>query len=141
MMVDDSAPASEDEAWLFSYGTLRQLDVQMATFGRPLSGLDDALPGYALSVLEISDPEVVATSGATHHPIVSRTGNPDDEIAGTAFLVTAAELAAADAYEVSDYKRIAVRLNSGREAFVYVNAADGRSIADLGGATADVTPP
>jgi hypothetical protein len=38
------------------------------------------------------------------------------------FKITPAELAAADTYEVSDYKRIAVRLKSGREAFVYVGA-------------------
>jgi len=38
------------------------------------------------------------------------------------FRITTAELAAADTYEVSDYKRIAVRLKSGLEAFVYVGA-------------------
>ena len=36
-----------------------------------------------------------------------------------------AELLAADAYEVSDYRRIAVTLRSGLEAFVYVDASDG----------------
>ena len=34
----------------------------------------------------------------------------------------ARELAAADTYEVSDYRRVAVRLKSGLEAFVYVGA-------------------
>ena len=38
------------------------------------------------------------------------------------FRLTPAELAQADSYEVSDYKRIAVRLKSGLEAFVYVGA-------------------
>ena len=36
------------------------------------------------------------------------------------FEITEAELAGADAYEVSDYKRILVRLKSGVEAWVYV---------------------
>jgi len=36
--------------------------------------------------------------------------------------VSAAELVAADTYEVSDYKRVAVHLKSGLEAFVYVAA-------------------
>ena len=50
------------------------------------------------------------------------TGNPADEVAGVAFRITEAELAAADTYEVSAYKRIAVPLKSGLEAFVYVAA-------------------
>ena len=50
------------------------------------------------------------------------TGNPADEVAGVAFRITPAELAAADTYEVSAYKRLAVRLKSGLEAFVYVGA-------------------
>ena len=31
---------------LFSYGTLQQEDVQLATFGRRLTGVSDALVGY-----------------------------------------------------------------------------------------------
>jgi gamma-glutamylcyclotransferase (GGCT)/AIG2-like uncharacterized protein YtfP len=108
--------------WLFSYGTLRQRNVQLATFGRELEGHDDALVGFSRSMVEITDPEVVATSGETHHPIVAATGNPTDEVAGTVFRVTAAELAAADSYEVSDYRRVAVALKSGIEAFVYIRA-------------------
>lgn len=117
---------SEDTAdiWLFSYGTLRQTNVQLATFGRELEGREDALVGFIRSMIAITDPAVVATSGETHHPIVARTGNTEDEVAGTVFRITAAELAAADSYEVSDYKRIAVRLKSGCDAFVYVRAAD-----------------
>ena len=38
------------------------------------------------------------------------------------FLITEAELVAADAYEVSDYKRIEVLLKSGKNAWVYVKA-------------------
>lgn len=112
------------DIWLFSYGTLRQKNVQLATFGRELEGSDDALAGFACSMIAIGDPAVVGTSGETHHPIVARTGNPDDEVAGTVFRITSAELAAADSYEVSDYRRIAVTLKSGREAYVYVRAAD-----------------
>ena len=44
----------------------------------------------------------------------------NDEVAGKVFQITAAELAAADAYEVSDYKRIEVALKSGISAWVYV---------------------
>ncbi|MBU8872447.1 gamma-glutamylcyclotransferase [Reyranella sp. MMS21-HV4-11] len=108
--------------WLFSYGTLQQEEVQLATFGRLLEGRADALPGYATSLFEIKDAGVVKTSGKTHHFMARPTGNPRDEVAGVVFRITAAELAAADTYEVSDYKRVAVHLKSGLEAFVYVAA-------------------
>src|SRR5277367_6175035 len=49
---------------LFSYGTLQQEDVQLATFGRRLAGVSDALVGYRQSMVAIDDPEVVRTSGA-----------------------------------------------------------------------------
>jgi len=114
--VDDA------NVWLFSYGTLQQEEVQLATFGRRLDGRVDALPGYATSLLEIKDADVIATSGKTHHLLALPTGNPADEIAGVVFKITPEELAAADTYEVSDYKRVAVRLKSGLEAFVYVAA-------------------
>ena len=107
---------------LFSYGTLQQAGVQQATFGRLLEGEPDALPSYRTTLVEITDPEVLATSGEAFHPIVTASPDPADEVAGTAFEITEAELAAADAYEVSDYKRVAVRLKSGRDAWVYVKA-------------------
>lgn len=112
----------DGEVWLFSYGTLQQPEVQQATFGRLLDGRRDALPGYATSLVEIRDPEVVATSGKTHHPIVRPSGDPNDTVEGHVFRLTAAELAAADTYEVDDYKRVAVRLASGLQAFVYIAA-------------------
>lgn len=110
--------------WLFSYGTLRQPEVQLANFGRRLEGREDALAGYALSTVEITDPDVIATSGSAQHPILTHTGDPADRITGMAFLVTARDLVAADAYEVSDYVRRLVRLESGAEAFVYVKASE-----------------
>lgn len=105
---------------LFSYGTLRQAQVQMASFGRLLQGREDVLPGYRLAQLEITDPEVLAKSEARFHPIAEPSAG--DEVAGTVFQITADELEAADAYEVSDYARVAVKLKSGLEAFVYVRA-------------------
>jgi gamma-glutamylcyclotransferase (GGCT)/AIG2-like uncharacterized protein YtfP len=107
---------------LFSYGTLRQAEVQMASFGRLLAGREDVLPAYRLSQLEITDPDVLAKSEARFHPIAEPSDNLRDEVAGTVFQITPAELAAADAYEVSDYARVAVRLKSGAEAWVYVRA-------------------
>lgn len=55
---------------LFSYGTLRQPDVQLATFGRQLDGHRDAIVGFDLDYLTITDPHVIATSGSDRHPIL-----------------------------------------------------------------------
>lgn len=107
---------------LFSYGTLQQPDVQVSTFGRRLDGAPDALPGYKRFMVEITDPQVIATSGAGHHPIVSASDDSADEVEGTVFRITDAELAAADTYEVSAYRRVSVRLKSGDEAWAYVQA-------------------
>lgn len=107
---------------LFSYGTLQQEKVQLETFGRLLQGSPDALAGYRREMVRITDPAVIAASGADQHPILLPSDDPADEAPGTVFEITSAELEAADAYEVSDYKRIQVRLKSGRDAWVYVKA-------------------
>jgi gamma-glutamylcyclotransferase (GGCT)/AIG2-like uncharacterized protein YtfP len=107
------------EVWLFSYGTLRQREVQLATFGRELEGEADALEGYVLSTVLIRDPDVISTSGLAEH-LILKPG--DGVIAGVVFEITAAELAQADAYETADYKRVEVTLASGRRALVYVAA-------------------
>jgi gamma-glutamylcyclotransferase (GGCT)/AIG2-like uncharacterized protein YtfP len=107
---------------LFSYGTLQLNDVQMSTFGRLLNGKNDSMPGYETRMVEITDPEVIRKSGSRFHPIVHESANPTARVEGQVFEITAAELAAADAYEVADYKRVLVRLTSGISAWVYVKA-------------------
>ena len=105
---------------LFSYGTLRQREVQLTTFGRELNGQSDAITGFELDYVRITDPHVIATSGSNRHPILRPTELDGAEVAGTVFTITPAELAAADEYEVDDYQRIRVPLRSGRRAWVYV---------------------
>ncbi len=97
---------------LFSYGTLRLPQVQGALFGRQVPTADDTLPGFRLETLTITDPEVIATSGADEHPIL-RPGTGADVVAGACLELSPAELAAADAYEVDDYVRVEVTLGSG----------------------------
>ena len=106
---------------LFSYGTLQQEEVQQASFGRLLAGKPDVLPGWRQMMVEITDPDVIAKSGKTHHPILV-AGRRDDSVAGTVFEISGEELAAADRYEVADYKRVSVTLASGLTAWVYVKA-------------------
>jgi hypothetical protein len=105
---------------LFSYGTLQLPEVQQATFGRLLLGAPDALVGFAQEMVEITDPDVLAKSGQRFHPIVKQTSNPTDRVPGVVFEITAAELAASDAYEVGDYARVEAQLASGLNAWVYV---------------------
>src|SRR5262245_61388897 len=110
-------------ALLFSYGTLQQEAVQMSTFGRRLRGEPDELVGFEQGVFRIDDPEFVATSGMAHHAIVRFNGKPESRVRGTVFEVTDAELANADRYEPAGYRRIATRLASGKEAWVYAEEA------------------
>lgn len=108
---------------IFSYGTLQQGEVQISTFGRLLSGQKDELVGFEQSLVEIEHPEDKAATGKTHHANAVFNGDPGSRIAGTAFEVNEAELAAADQYEApARYERISTTLASGREAWVYVHA-------------------
>ncbi len=106
---------------LFSYGTLQDSAVQMANFGRLLSGRADSLPGYTLLPIAIDDPTVVALSGKSQHTIAKRSA-AGDEVIGMVFEITAEELDAADRYEVAEYTRVLVTLKSGVDAWVYVAA-------------------
>ncbi|HEY2624640.1 gamma-glutamylcyclotransferase family protein [Dyella sp. Tek66A03] len=107
---------------LFSYGTLQQEQVQIATFGRVLQGQTDSLVGFEQSFVAIDDADVVATSGMAHHPIIKFTGNSSHRVTGTVFEITDTELAHADTYEVAAYTRVAAALDSGIRAWVYVDA-------------------
>jgi hypothetical protein len=108
---------------LFSYGTLQLEAVQMATFGRQLTGTRDVLVGFEQALVKIDDQATVELSGKTHHAIVRFTGRPTDTVAGTVYAVTSEEVQSADKYEVAAYKRVSVVLQSGLRAWVYV---DGR---------------
>ena len=113
---------------LFSYGTLRQREVQLTTFGRELDGHDDAIVGYALDYVTITDPHVIATSGSDRHPILRPANEPGAAVEGTVFSITQVELAAADEYEVDDYKRVLVPLRSGAQAWVYIFEDDDKPL-------------
>ncbi|NDV61940.1 gamma-glutamylcyclotransferase [Puniceicoccales bacterium CK1056] len=107
---------------LFSYGTLQQENVQLETFGRKLFGIKDALPGYTLEEIAIKNPEVIKRSGKIFHPMLRKSGNPNDAVQGTVFEITQAELMKADQYEVDDYKRVMEMFRSGFSAWVYIDS-------------------
>lgn len=102
---------------VFSYGSLQDERVQIATFGRRLWGEADSLPGHARRAVPVADARrEIAT-------VVLDEG----DVAGLRVELDEAELARADRYEARDgYRRIAVTLASGRRAWVYVAADAGR---------------
>jgi len=114
--------SSDATVLLFSYGTLQDPAVQLASFGRKLAGSSDALPGYVTTLIAIRDPAVVEKSGKSHHSIAERSGNLSGQVPGMVFRITPEELLAADRYEVSDYTRVQVTLKSGLRAWAYVRA-------------------
>lgn len=107
---------------LFSYGTLRQPEVQRDVFGEEVPGEPDAVTGHRLGEVVIDDPRVIELSGAAIHPGLVPDDTPGAEVAGTVFALTDAQLAAADEYEVDAYRRVAMPLRSGRTAWVYALA-------------------
>ncbi|HLO00479.1 MAG TPA: gamma-glutamylcyclotransferase family protein [Pyrinomonadaceae bacterium] len=108
--------------FLFSYGTLQLEAVQMAIFGRQLSGEPDVLSGFEETLLVIEDQGVIALSGKVHHTIGKFTGHASDTISGTVYAVTPEEIQRADKYEVAPSQRVAVTLRSGKRAWAYVDA-------------------
>ncbi|SMH42851.1 Gamma-glutamyl cyclotransferase, AIG2-like [Rathayibacter oskolensis] len=104
---------------VFSFGTLQLPEVQRALFGRAVETTPDALAGYVVGELRITDPEVIAMSGADVHPAL-RAGGERDVVTGVALEITSEELAAADRYERVSYRRASVTLLSGRAAWVYL---------------------
>ena len=110
-----------DTEKLFTYGTLRNEEVQLSTFGRRLEGHADALPGYILKTIEIQDQDFVVKSGTAIHRNLQFTGDSSDFVEGTVYSVTHQELERSDAYEPAGYKRVLVQLRSGARAWVYLD--------------------
>jgi hypothetical protein len=104
---------------LFSYGTLQDPKVQLTTFGRLLNGKTEILYGYKLSLIKITDPEIIKISGKEFHPTLIFSGKKIDEVSGVLFDITEAELLDCDSYE-KQYKRVLVKFKSGVQGFVYV---------------------
>ena|ERR1700752_3422243 len=113
--------AEEATENLFSYGTLQREEVQLETFGRRLEGKPDALSGYRLVALTITDEDFVAKSGTANHRNLEFTGNASDIVEGTVLKVTPKEIEQADAYEPEGYERVRARLGSGGQAWVFVS--------------------
>ena len=105
---------------LFSYGSLREENVQLSTFGKRLAGQRDELVGFEPSVVRIEDPQVAAALGKTHHANVTFNGSDESRVPGMVFEISDAELVRVVAYEAAfSYARVAATLASGKRAWVY----------------------
>jgi hypothetical protein len=54
---------------------------------RMLEGRNDAMPRYRKDVVEITDPEVIRTSGERFHPILVPSDDPSDAVEGKVFRI------------------------------------------------------
>lgn len=100
---------------LFSYGNLQHKEVQVAIFGRELTGRKDFLPGYARAITDV---------GNVDYYNIEPSSYPESVVSGILFEITEEELAAADKYEKDrKYHRIGVTLQSGVQAWAYTRWA------------------
>lgn len=106
---------------LFSYGTLQLESVQLASFNRLLNGSSVRLFKFKTQDLKIENEDVLAKSNQEVHPIAIYTNDESDYIEGMVFEVSEEELAQADSYEVDDYKRVQVTLETGQKAWAYID--------------------
>ena len=100
--------------YLFSYGTLQNVEIQKSLLNRKLSGKRNALLGYRLS-----DKKLMGK-----YPVIEPSNNGSDLVNGTVFRVSYLELHKIDQYETYIYKRIWVTLRSGIKAWAYVENLD-----------------
>jgi gamma-glutamylcyclotransferase (GGCT)/AIG2-like uncharacterized protein YtfP len=105
--------------YLFSYGTLQRANIQIDLFGRSLAGSDDVLRGYKVSTIEITDETFLSRGEGKYQKTLIVSGS-NDIVSGTVLEINGEELLIADKYEPDNYQRIKVRLESGKEAWIYV---------------------
>ncbi len=105
---------------LFSYGTLRDPEVQRSLFGRTLAGRKDSLLGYELASIEVADAAFARESGKSTHAILKASSDASTEVEGMVFEVTEAELEQVDRYEPVEYRRVMADLASGKQTWVFV---------------------
>ena len=95
---------------LFIYGTLLEPDVRKMVFTREIEGREDVLPGYRIHKNKVGG----------LYPSVEITNKKEDKVSGEVVVVSPGDLKRADQYEGEAYMRIRAKLDSGAEAWVYL---------------------
>lgn len=101
---------------LFVYGTLLDPEVRQMVFSRELAGREDLLSGYRIHRNKV----------AGLYPSVEATNRTEDQVVGQVVVVSPGDLNRADQYEGEAYTRIRVHLDSGTEAWVYLEKPVGQ---------------
>lgn len=97
-------------AYLFTYGTIQNIEIQKNIFGRELTGVTDSLAGYKISLKKVYG----------KYSVITPTENRSDILEGTVYEVSKGDLKKVDEYEGEMYMRIEVYLASGKKAWVFV---------------------
>lgn len=84
--------------------------MQKHIFGRLLTGKPDAALGF----------KKLENAVYGQYPLVVHTNNLENKVAGMAYEVNDSDLKKADIYETSAYKREKFPLESGDEAWIYI---------------------
>ena len=116
MGIKQKAPISHQMEKLFSYGTLRQAEIQRALYGREVETIPDAIMGYCIRVVQLTGWKYAQVSGGSLQQTIEK--GPGD-IEGSVLLLTPDELVRTDEYEPRGYARVKVPLRSGGEAWAY----------------------
>ena len=95
---------------LFIYGTLLEPEVRKMVFTREIEAREDLLPGYRIHKNKV----------AGLYPSVEITNQNEDKVSGEVIVLSPRDLKRADQYEGEAYMRIRARLDSGTEAWVYL---------------------
>ena len=101
---------------LFSYGTLRDAEIQRALYGRLVKTTPDAIIGYCFRTIHLTDWKYSEISGGNVQKTIEKGPG---EIDGAVLLLTPDELTRTDEYEPKGYARFKVPLRSGGEAWAY----------------------
>lgn len=96
--------------YLFTYGTLQERQVQQDVFGHPLEGRPDALLGF----------KKIENAIFGQYPVVIQTQDAKDKVKGTLYTLSLTDLEKTDEYETDAYKREKFPLETGLEAWVYI---------------------
>ncbi|HUE64172.1 MAG TPA: gamma-glutamylcyclotransferase family protein [Rhizomicrobium sp.] len=123
MGIKQKTPISHQMEKLFSYGTLRQAKIQRALYGRVVETKPDAIMGYCIRVVQLTDWKYAQISGGDLQWTIEK--GPGD-IEGSVLLLTPDELVHTDEYEPKEYGRVKVPLRSGGEAWAYQLVIDER---------------
>ena len=105
--------------YLFTYGTLQKVEVQLKLFGRLLKGERDTLRRHKTVPIEIKDKAFLSQGGGKDQLMLIASDDKADSIRGMVFEMLDKELFTADEYEPDGYVRAKVTLESGKQAWVY----------------------